>query len=329
MRRQNETLNAIKAIACVCVVFMHCEFPGALGVYVQAISRWCVPFFFMIAGYFCVREDCVTLSSAEKVLAKFIHILRLIGWAAGFYGLVLLAKGICLGQNLFVVTPREIANLFIFNIPFFVPGHMWFLFALAQVYLLVYCLMLLRLRRLIVPLGIVMTVAYFCLAQGLHMAGVRVANHCYRNWIVEGMAFFSFGIVSRKWFCHCVTSCSRALIIAVIISTLFCVVERRLIGRDFGVQICSLAQLVSIFALAILFATDKETWISKLGKHCSMLVYVLHIFVWRSVEGLYRRMTWDNNLFAMYMMPIFVAALTLILAWCVNAMNRRVRNLYA
>lgn len=329
LRRQNETLNAIKAIACVCVVFMHCEFPGALGVYVQAISRWCVPFFFMIAGYFCMQEDGVAYCSSEKVRAKFIHILKLIGWTAVFYGFVLLVSCVRSGQNLFIVTPKSIVNLLVFNVPILLPGQMWFLFALAQVYLLVYCLMRSRLPRLIVPLGIAMSVAYLCLAQGLHMAGIRVPNHYYRNWLVEGMAFFSFGILIRKWFCHRAVSCSRGFVIAVIISTALCVVERKLIGRDFGVQICSFVQVGSIFALALLYATDKETWLSKLGKHCSMLVYVLHPFVWHSVEDLYRRMTWYDNLFALYMMPILVVALTFVLSGCVNVMNRRVRGLYA
>lgn len=329
LRRQNETLNAIKAIACVCVVFMHCEFPGALGVYVQAISRWCVPFFFMIAGYFCVQEDGVTYCSAGKVRAKFIHILKLTGWTAAFYFFVLLAASICSERILPAITPMATVNLLVFNVPILLPSQMWFLFALAFVYLFVYCLLRLRLSWVILSCGIAMVVVYLCLAQGLYVVGICVPNYYYKNWFVEGMAFFSLGVALRKCLGHRIISCSRGLIIVVIISTAFCVVERKLIGRDFGVQICSVVQVVSIFALALLYATDKETWLSKLGKHCSMLVYVLHPFVWHSVEELYRRMTWDDNLFALYVMPILVVALTFVLSGCVNVMNRRVRGLYA
>ncbi len=55
-RVRNSCLDWIKGIACVFVVFMHCEFPGRLGTVVQCISRFCVPFFFMVSGYFAWYE---------------------------------------------------------------------------------------------------------------------------------------------------------------------------------------------------------------------------------------------------------------------------------
>lgn len=44
-KQYNYCLDFLKGIACIFVVFMHCEFPGVTGVVVQAISRFCVPFF--------------------------------------------------------------------------------------------------------------------------------------------------------------------------------------------------------------------------------------------------------------------------------------------
>lgn len=54
-KQYNYCLDFLKGIACMFVVFMHCEFPGITGIAVQAISRFCVPFFFMVSGYFCFR----------------------------------------------------------------------------------------------------------------------------------------------------------------------------------------------------------------------------------------------------------------------------------
>ena len=54
-KQYNYCLDFIKGFACIFVVLMHCEFPGVTGVAVQAISRFCVPFFFMVSGYFCFR----------------------------------------------------------------------------------------------------------------------------------------------------------------------------------------------------------------------------------------------------------------------------------
>lgn len=326
MRRQNETLNAIKAIACVCVVFMHCEFPGALGVYVQAISRWCVPFFFMISGYFCLDEN-FEFCSRDKVFRKLLHILSLTGGAVAFYIAVNLMTSLWSGQFSFCVTPKMLFKFVAFNVPFFVPGQLWFLFALVGVYIAVYCLLRLNLSYVIIPLGIVMCIVYLCLAQGFHLLGIGMSGWVYRSWVVEGIAFFSLGALlrcksrslSRTWF----------FIVLLVISSVLCLLERRWMGRDFGVQICSFMQVVSIFAIGILCPSEKETWLSRTGKYYSMLVYVLHPFVWHSVEDLYRLMTWDGNLFALYVMPILVVALTFVLSACVNVVNRRVRRLYA
>lgn len=57
---RNSSLDLVKGIACVFVVFMHCEFPGRLGILVQCVARFCVPFFFMVSGYFCYREEGIT-----------------------------------------------------------------------------------------------------------------------------------------------------------------------------------------------------------------------------------------------------------------------------
>ena len=43
-KQYNYCLDFIKGLACIFVVFMHCEFPGKAGTVVQAISRFCVPY---------------------------------------------------------------------------------------------------------------------------------------------------------------------------------------------------------------------------------------------------------------------------------------------
>lgn len=55
--QRNTCLDLIKGVACIFVVFMHCEFPGVFGIFVQSIARFCVPFFFMVSGYYCYRGD--------------------------------------------------------------------------------------------------------------------------------------------------------------------------------------------------------------------------------------------------------------------------------
>ena len=89
-RQYNYCLDFLKGIACMFVVFMHCEFPGVMGVAVQAISRFCVPFFFMVSGYFCFRPLSVSNTSIGGggennsliIKKKVVHIGKIFstGW---------------------------------------------------------------------------------------------------------------------------------------------------------------------------------------------------------------------------------------------------------
>jgi len=87
MKQYNYCLDFIKGIACICVVFMHCEFPGIMGVVVQAISRFCVPLFFMVSGYFCYQSVAVERGAIIKWLfnKKVSHILKITVNASLFY----------------------------------------------------------------------------------------------------------------------------------------------------------------------------------------------------------------------------------------------------
>ena len=91
MKQYNYCLDFIKGIACIFVVFMHCEFPGITGTLVQAISRFCVPLFFMVSGYFCYRSvatqqgDAVTNCSQWLFNKKVKHILKITINASLFY----------------------------------------------------------------------------------------------------------------------------------------------------------------------------------------------------------------------------------------------------
>ena len=75
-REYNYCLDFIKGIACICVVFMHCEFPGVLGTAIQCVSRFCVPFFFMVSGYYCYDAKKNTTEEKTKRAISFLYNLK-------------------------------------------------------------------------------------------------------------------------------------------------------------------------------------------------------------------------------------------------------------
>lgn len=67
---------------------MHSEFPGWLGTLVQTVSRFCVPFFFMVSGYFCYNE----LHQVDYS-KKIKHVASITAFAFVFYTVLTIVRG--------------------------------------------------------------------------------------------------------------------------------------------------------------------------------------------------------------------------------------------
>ena len=81
---RNHCLDVAKGIACVFVVFMHVEFPGRTGVLVQCVSRFCVPLFFMVSGYYCYAGEGHSVSYSRKIRRT----MKVIAWSSLLYLLI-------------------------------------------------------------------------------------------------------------------------------------------------------------------------------------------------------------------------------------------------
>ena len=181
LRRQyNSCFDFIKGIACICVVFMHCEFPGIFGTVVQAVSRFCVPFFFMISGYYSyygLNED-----KQYNAYRKITHIAKITIFASLFYLCVTVFFCMIWGKILSLPPRPEIVNWLIFNRPVLISGHLWFLFALLYDYILFSLVHRLKLETLATYMIPILIIAYIVLAQGTHLAGIKIPNMMYRNF---------------------------------------------------------------------------------------------------------------------------------------------------
>ena len=242
VKQYNPCLDFVKGLACICVVFMHCEFPGKVGIIVQAISRFSVPFFFMVSGYFCFFPGKYDSTIIRR---KTSHISRIVLWASLFY--VLFAFVL---KSAYVVTRYEMWAFGIFNQPFIIVGQLWFLFALLYDYFAFGIIWKADKIKWFYLISALLIVVYICMAQGAHLCGIQVQNMYYRNWLIEGLPFFFAG----HWI-HAnqdkISLSDKLLILIILVSTLFCLVERRIMGRDFGVNIMTFPQVFALFIYAV------------------------------------------------------------------------------
>lgn len=326
----NYCLDFIKGIACMFVVFMHCEFPGLTGVAVQAISRFCVPFFFMVSGFFCFKpfikgESQTKNHNSQLIRKKVAHIGRITIYASLFYIVYALLQNALFHNVSFTVTSKHLFYWIVFNVPKVVAGQYWFLFALLYAYIIYGIFEHLNLRKFAYFLAAIMFGVYIILAQGMHLAGINIPNMIYRNWLVEAFPFFMLG----HWIHENeerIGFSNRTLIATIVVSTLLCWLERYLMGRDFGVNIVTIPQVFALFLYGVKNPARHKGTIQRLGRDCSMLVYIFHPAVWHTLDGLYEIGGISDNMPVLYIKPILVLTLSVLMALLFNSIKSSIEN---
>lgn len=216
-----------------------------------------------------------------------MHIGKITLYASLFYLAFTLILQKLYGANVITLSPKLLGIWLVFNQPFpGIAGQYWFLFALLYAYALYGLLERFLLRKFAYILAAVMLVVYVVLAQGAHLAGYHVPNMIYRNWLIEAFPYFMLG----HWIHENqdgIRISNKSLITIIISTTLLCLVERWIMGRDFGVNIVTIPQVFALFVYGVRNPTRHEGFIQRIGRDCSMMVYILHPAVWHSLEGIY------------------------------------------
>ena len=307
---RNSCLDLIKGVACIFVVFMHSEFPGRFGTLVQCVARFCVPFFFMVSGYFAYYKA----PKQPHYAAKLRHIgLITLGACLFYLAVTCVTAGFSwIGQ----INWRQLnwVKLLVFNEPNFVAGQLWFLFALLYDYLLwalVDRFKLYRVAYLLIP---ILILVYILLAQGASLAGIWIPNYLYRNFLIEGFPLFMLGHwIHRNQ--ERLRLSTPVLLVIFIASTLLCVPERMLFGRDFGMHLCTFPQVISLFLLGIAnpsFGSGSK--LTFFGLRFSMFVYILHPFMMNVVHFVYKKLHLLDSAPADWVCPVLVLVGAVILS---------------
>ncbi|MBR5947734.1 MAG: acyltransferase [Clostridia bacterium] len=319
-RQRNYALDFAKGIACILVVFMHCEFPWVFGILIQSVSRFCVPFFFMVSGYFCYDPNKPT-DYGRKI--KHIAITTLLLTALYFILTPIYST------SKFEITLPRVVDWVVFNRPFYIASQLWFLYALLYDYIIFALVEKFGLRRIAYFAMFALAGAYILLAQGAHIAHISVDKLYYRNFLVLGFPFFTFGFYLHEKQ-DGINISNTALIAALIISTVLCPVERLVLGRDFGVNIVSFVQVAALFVLCIKnpsFGNDKNhIYIYKLGKDYSMLVYFFHPAIWHLLDKLYKAIGIYGKTAFMYVRPVILVFVTILAAIVYLAVKNLIFN---
>jgi surface polysaccharide O-acyltransferase-like enzyme len=313
-KQYNYNLDFIKGIACICVVFMHCEFPGILGTMVQAMSRFCVPLFFMVSGYFSFFATADSIETASRMRKKVKHVGKITLFACLAYLLFDIVQYFAFDKDVFQISSGKALDLLFFNKPFIVAGQYWFLFALLYDYILFALVLKFNKVRTVYIIAACMVLVYIVSAQGVHLMGISIPNMFYRNFLVEGLTFFAMGNWIHAHENKLKFMSEKGLMTVVLISTMLCLLERHIMGRDFGVNITTFPQVFCLFIFAVNNPNKNAGLVQIIGKRYSMFVYIIHPIVWHSMEYIYEAYGIASNLIALYVMPLIVVSITLLIS---------------
>lgn len=218
MGKRNETMDALKGFACLAVVILHCPFPTKLGSVLSIYTRFAVPLFFLVSGYFCKFD--FTQKDRKKLGKKMAHIFRILAAGVVLYALIgfFVNGGVAFSR----ITMSEIVDLICFNavpksiLPY--GGHLWFLFALLYCYPIYYVL-----NRVFKGANSLYVCAAFLIVIR-YVTAILIENkvlpgkECfYANVWLIGFPFFVIGVCVRETMllAPLVKSCSLNMMVCV------------------------------------------------------------------------------------------------------------------
>ncbi len=132
-------LDIAKSIACILVIFSHAKFQDSLGELLAKPGQIAALFFFMVSGYYTVKDGVgVSLATIKR---RLIHILKILALALLLYAIYSAAELLVYGPDKYLgmLTPYlPLRFVFLCEADLVNAGHLWFIIALAEGYAVTY-----------------------------------------------------------------------------------------------------------------------------------------------------------------------------------------------
>ncbi|MBQ8541066.1 MAG: acyltransferase [Clostridia bacterium] len=317
MKRTNETLNAVKGIACMLVVFIHVQFPGMFGNVIVALSRSAVAIFFVVSGYYLYNSDFDKISA--KLPVKIKNIAKLTAFAFLLY-FVWESFVRFIGSGTEAVLQWYTDRVFTFEslikvvLTSYDPvvGHLWFLLALLGAYILFIPITKFKLKKLTYILSAVLLEAHIVIMAISGIFKLNINMTVFRSVFFYGLPFVMLGFFLKeyeKWFQE---KLSTALLTTVAVAGAVLVVAELLLFGNMQVFNGTIILVASVFLLAVRHPEFKgPKALMKLGGMYSTDVYIYHWLVMELVikacEILNISFTWFD-----WIEPVIVLAITIV-----------------
>ena len=310
--RSNETIECMRFICCVSILFIHCGFPLPLAVrgYAMAIARFAVPFLILLSGWYSDQDGKST--KAKKKLRDLAHII----WIGSLVCLLwnccnsFLKSGEWLAWIIPYLNFRTLLNFLLFNRAVFINSVFYYFFIMVYVYVIFIFAQRFRLTMLL-----------SCLSPLLLLVGIYVCEitdlpwYYGGNFLFLGIPMFMIGHFLRKFSDRLPRLKTQEWFLV-----LTGVVITGLEYRFFGSHYLYLGAVVIALSVFIFCVNHEDLKCSQLlvlaGTVLSLPIIVIHCEVRDTALILWH--------FGQYTFPLFVLVTSTILSILYQKIRRRI-----
>lgn len=306
---RNKSLDILKFLSSIFVVFIHITFAGPLGITIKAIASFAVPIFFLSSGYFSL--SAINNFNYKKLLKRCIPLAKILVASLAIFAL---CEIIFNGEANFITDLKSIKTyimLFVFNNfsdGFFIP--LWFLPALIYTYVTIALVVILKWNRLIYyfPILLLVSMAFYDVVLGY--MDKTISHIIVRNFLFIGLPYFSIGYLLNQYKESLKKISNIWLIVFALVGILMILLENKLLNSDAGTYIGSLLLSVSLFERFNRFSISiKNKRLSYCISKVPLYIYIFHIPV-NSVLCRFK----INERFNEYIYPFMVLCITVTIA---------------
>ena len=318
-KEQNHTLNILKVLCAILIVFNHCVFPQEFGKIVKDLSRIAVPIFFIISGYFSYQNN------DDKIKNKFKRIFLMFFGACIFWFFYTIIRYAIISpieikfylKNF--INFKRIIHFIIFNDNTFW-GHLWFLNALLYCYGINY----LKQHFKIKSNYIFELITVFVLLIGYFLLNAYLVDDNYsnayliRNFIFVGLPFFLMGKCIRHFNLSKYFNNKILIAIPLFVSCILLFIERSLYASE--IYVSTILASIILFIFCLNNPNIKNNKLEYIGSNLNLYIYVFHPAIKYIILDIINKLNTDN-ITIMYIYPIIALFVTIGFSYLIYKLN--------
>lgn len=273
------SIDLMRFVMAFLVVCIHLPFNGKAGDVFFTYGRTAVPFFLAVCGYMLYRDDSKDMMKRLLKQTKRIAIFYVAG--AVFYVIASIIT-IRVDTGSFAAAKmlynaKTIPNFLLYNFWEYAE-HLWFLGSLLYALVIMIVLNKLKVLKNAIFAGPVLIVAYVVLSH----LGIG-EYYQLRNAILVGLSYTLTGMIIRRYEKKILSFkyLTPVLCTLFVITCATAIVELNTYEQGANVPIISCEILTYVILLLCLKFRNvgKDTFMEKLGRECSLPIYMVHIAV--------------------------------------------------